>query len=231
MRQEKTPSESTITRGSFPASKKVYVPGKIHDIKVAMREIELHDTVEKFNPNAKPQKNSPVTVYDTSGPYTDPNVKIDVRKGLPKLREQWVLDRDDTEELPSITSEYGKQRLNDNSLDSLRFEHLKNPRKAKPGKNVTQLHYARKGIITPEMEYIAIRENQRLEEQTEYLHQHPGQSFGANTPKGMITPEFVRDEVAAEHAEGRGSGAARKAQSLQELRMKFKQDEWQYFAE
>ncbi len=200
MRQEKTPNESTITRGSFPASKKIFIPGEIHDIKVAMRQIELHDTVEKFNPNSKPQKNSPVTIYDTSGPYTDDNAVIDVKKGLPKLREQWVLDRGDVEELPSISSEYGKQRLNDTSLDALRFEHLHKPKRAKAGQNVTQLHYARKGIITPEMEYIAIRENQNLANQTEYLSQHPGQSFGANTPKGLITPEFVRDEVAAGRA-------------------------------
>ncbi len=195
MRKEKTPTQESITRTPFPKSKKIYVPGKIHDIRVAMREIEVSDTEYKFS--GKPvEKNPSVTVYDTSGPYTDPNVEIDVRKGLPKLREQWILDRGNVEELSGVSSEYGQRRLSDSALDVLRFEHLKKPLKAKKGENVTQLHYARKGIITPEMEYIAIRENQRLEELKELGHQHPGQNFGANTPKGLITPEFVRDEIA-----------------------------------
>lgn len=199
-KEDKIPSESVITRDPFPKSKKIYVKGQIHDIEVAMREIELNDTKLKFNPSAPVEKNPPVTVYDTSGPYTDPNVEIDVRKGLPELRKQWVLDRGDTEELDGISSEYGKERLADTSLDELRFKYLQNPRKAKPGKNVTQLHYAKQGIITPEMEYIAIRENQRIEEWGELNDQHPGESFGANTPKGKITPEFVRDEIAAGRA-------------------------------
>ncbi|MBL3655156.1 phosphomethylpyrimidine synthase ThiC [Fulvivirga sp. 2943] len=185
-----------ITRDPFPKSKKIYVPGKIHDIQVAMREIYLSDTSLKFNPEAPVEKNPPVTVYDTSGPYTDPNVEIDVKKGLPKLREAWINQRNDTEVLTGISSAYGNQRLNDASLDDLRFAYLENPRKAKKGQNVTQLHYARKGIITPEMEYIAIRENQKIEEWNHLNVQHEGQSFGANTPKGLITPEFVRDEVA-----------------------------------
>lgn len=195
MRTEKTPTRESVTRDPFPKSKKIYVDGKIHDIKVAMREIEVSETIHKFS-NKAPEKNTPVTVYDTSGPYTDPNVEIDVRKGLPKLRENWILDRQDVEELPSISSDYGKQRLENSELDELRFEYLQKPLKARKGQNVTQLHYARKGIITPEMEYIAIRENQKIEELKELGHQHPGQSFGANTPKGLITPEFVRDEVA-----------------------------------
>lgn len=195
MRTEKTPTRESVTREPFPKSKKIYVDGKIHDIKVAMREIEVSETVHKFS-NKAPEKNAAVTVYDTSGPYTDPNVEIDVRKGLPKLREKWILDRKDVEELPSISSDYGKQRLENSELDELRFEYLQKPLKARKGQNVTQLHYARKGIITPEMEYIAIRENQKIEELKELGHQHPGQSFGANTPKGLITPEFVRDEVA-----------------------------------
>ncbi len=195
MRKEKTPTQESITRTPFPKSQKIYVPGKIHDIRVAMREIQVSDTEYKFS--GKPaEKNPSVTVYDTSGPYTDPNVEIDVRKGLPKLREQWILDRGNVEELSGVSSEYGQQRLDDKELDVLRFEHLKKPLKAKKGENVTQLHYARKGIITPEMEYIAIRENQRIEELKELGQQHPGQNFGANTPKGLITPEFVRDEIA-----------------------------------
>ena len=158
------PSQSAITRDPFPASKKVYVPGKIHDIKVAMREISLSDTVNKFKTDAPVEKNEPVTVYDTSGPYTDPNIELDVRKGIPKIRQQWILDRGDVEELEEISSNYGQERLNDSGLDHLRFEHLKKPLKAKPGKNVSQLHYAKKGIVTPEMEYVAIRENQRIDE-------------------------------------------------------------------
>lgn len=199
-RQDKTPDKNVITCDPFPASKKIHVPGKIHNIKVAMREISLHDTVNKMDPSKPAEKNAPVTVYDTSGPYTDPNVEIDVRKGLPKLRQEWILGRDDVEELNQISSKYGQERLNDSSLDQLRFEHLKNPLKAKSGKNVSQLHYAKKGIITPEMEYVAIRENQRIEEINELVKQHPGESFGANTPKNLITPEFVRDEIAAGRA-------------------------------
>jgi phosphomethylpyrimidine synthase len=197
MKQDKIPSTQSITRTPFPASKKIYVPGQLHDVQVAMREITLTDTTHKFN--GKVEKNPSVTVYDTSGPFTDPDIDIDVRKGLPKLREQWILDRNDTEELDGISSEYGRERLHDGSLDHLRFEHLKKPLRAKPGQNVSQLHYARKGIITPEMEYIAIRENQRIDV-LQQAQQHPGESFGANTPKGYITPEFVRQEVAAGRA-------------------------------
>jgi len=199
-REEKIPNQNAITRDPFPNSKKIYIDGSIHKIRVAMREIVLNDTIQKFNPNAPAEKNSPLTVYDTSGPYTDPDVKIDVNTGLPKLREKWIMDRQDVEQLDMISSEYGQKRLNDVSLDQFRFEHLKNPLKAKAGHNVTQMHYARKGIITPEMEYIAIRENQQIEELNGQLKQHPGESFGANTPKRMITPEFVRDEVAAGRA-------------------------------
>lgn len=195
-RQDKTPTQAAITREPFPASKKIYVPGKIHDIKVAMREISLSDTVNKFN-TAKPvEKNPPVTVYDTSGPFTDPEIEIDVKRGIPQLRQKWILDRNDVEELPHISSDYGRERLENPSLDELRFEHLKKPLKAKAGQNVSQLHYAKKGIITPEMEYVAIRENQRIDEVNEIAKQHEGESFGAATPKTHITPEFVRDEIA-----------------------------------
>jgi phosphomethylpyrimidine synthase len=201
MKKETLPTQATITREPFPASKKIYVPGKIHDIKVAMREIELTDSKAMFSEGEfKKEKNAPVTVYDTSGPYTDPDAEIDVRKGLARLREQWIIDRGDVEQLPSISSEYGLARLTDPNLDELRFNHTTRPFRAKAGRNVTQLHYARKGIVTPEMEYIAIRENQRIDEIAELAKQHPGESFGANTPKGMITPEFVRDEIAAGRA-------------------------------
>lgn len=195
-RTDKIPAADAITRDPFPASKKVYVSGEIHDIKVAMREISLHDTKLKFNPSAPVEQNPAVTVYDTSGPYTDTEVEIDVKRGLPKLREEWIDDRGDVEELAGITSNYGQERLNDSSLDAFRFEHLAKPKKAQAGMNVSQMHYAKKGIITPEMEYIAIRENQKIEEWNHLNVQHPGENFGANTPKEKITPEFVRDEVA-----------------------------------
>lgn len=204
---DKKPGQQALSTDPFPASKKIYVKGATHDIKVAMREITLSAT-QLHGLNGKTEENPPVTVYDTSGPYTDANVKIDVKKGLPRLREQWIKDRNDVEELPDLTSEYGRKRLTDPELDHLRFEHYKKPLKARAGKNVSQMHYARKGIITPEMEYIAIRENQRIDYLKEQLNgqyekltaQHQGESFGANTPKGLITPEFVRQEVAAGRA-------------------------------
>lgn len=205
MKKDSIPQQSVITRTPISGSKKVYVSGDIHDIKVAMREITLTPT--KLT-NGKTEENAPVTVYDTSGPYTDADIALDVKNGLPRLREQWIIDRNDTVELSAVSSDYGKERLADTTLDALRFSHRANPRKAAPGKNVTQLHYARKGLITPEMEYIAIRENQRLEALRSQLNgqyaaltaQHPGESFGANTPKSIITPEFVRDEIASGRA-------------------------------
>lgn len=201
MKKENTPSEETITRAPLTGSKKIYVKGKIHNINVAMREIGLTESKPMFSDGEFTKEvNQAVTVYDTSGPYTDPNVAIDIKKGLPRLREQWILERGDVERLEDVSSVYGKERKNDPKLDELRFEHIQKPLRAKAGKNVTQLHYAKQGIITPEMEYIAIRENQKLEEVIEICTQHPGESFGANTPKGLITPEFVRDEVAAGRA-------------------------------
>lgn len=201
MKKESIPSEKSITRDPFPASKKIYVEGQQTGVKVAMREIELTESKPVFEGGEfKKDENPSVTVYDTSGPYTDSNVDIDVRKGLPKLREQWILDRNDTEELDGISSDYGKERLANSELNHLRFEYLENPRRAKAGKNVSQLYYAKQGIITPEMEYIAIRENQKLQEVEQLTQQHKGNSFGANTPKNWITPEFVREEIAAGRA-------------------------------
>ncbi|MEA1851331.1 phosphomethylpyrimidine synthase ThiC [Chryseobacterium sp. MHB01] len=190
-----------ITRSPFPNSKKIYVEGKIHPINVAMREIELSPT--KLS-NGTLEHNPPVTVYDTSGPYTDENSEINIEKGLPRIREQWILDRNDVDILDGITSEYGKARLADSKLDELRFSYNHKPKVAKEGKQVTQLYYAKQGIVTPEMEYIAIRENQRIEQldsvTKEMAFQHQGNSFGAKTPKNKITPEFVRDEIAAGRA-------------------------------
>ena len=176
----------------LPNSRKVYIPGSSADIQVPMREITQSDTPASMGA----EKNPPIFVYDTSGPYTDPAAKIDIRSGLAPLRQKWIEKRGDTVELDGPSSRYGKERLADPELASLRFNLARKPRIAKPGMNVTQMHYARKGIVTPEMEYIAIRENQRREGLSELLtKQHPGQHFGASIPK-IITPEFVRDEVA-----------------------------------
>jgi len=180
----------------LPNSRKVYVQGSRPDIRVPMREITLTDT----HLNNGIEKNPPIYVYDCSGPYTDPAVKIDIRSGLAEMRAPWIAERNDTEALPRLTSEYGQQRLNDPALADMRFNLSHTPRKAKPGKNVTQMHYARQGIITPEMEYIAIRENQKRDGLSEMmLKQHPGENFGKAMPK-EITPEFVRSEVAAGRA-------------------------------
>jgi phosphomethylpyrimidine synthase len=190
----------------LPNSRKIYVEGSRPDIRVPMREISQADTPASFGA----EKNPPIYVYDTSGPYTDPEAKIDIRSGLPALRAGWIAERGDTEELAGPTSQYGVERLNDPKLAELRFNLHRKPRRAKAGKNVTQMHYARQGIITPEMEYIAIRENLRRKEYLENLkssgpmgqkladlmgRQHPGQSFGAAIPE-EITPEFVRSEIA-----------------------------------
>ncbi|MFD2825816.1 phosphomethylpyrimidine synthase ThiC [Leeuwenhoekiella polynyae] len=194
MKSEKIPQQHSISRNPFPNSKKVYVSGNLYpELKVPMRQIELGDTVDKFN--GKVEKNDPVLVYDTSGPFTDPDVAIDIKKGLNPVRKEWILSRKDTEQLDALSSSYGRQREENQDLKYLRFVRNTNPLKAQPGKNVSQMHYARKGIITPEMEYIAIRENQKLAEVNSITEQHPGESFGASIPKG-ITPEFVRNEVA-----------------------------------
>jgi len=176
----------------LPNSRKAYVAGSRHDIQVPMREITQSDTPASFGV----EKNSPIFVYDTSGPYTDPKMKIDIRRGLGPLRLAWILEREDTDELAGPTSRFGRQRAADPQLAQLRFNLVRKPRCARPGMNVTQMHYARRGMITPEMEFIAIRENQRREGLTELLtRQHPGEHFGAAIEK-VITPEFVRDEVA-----------------------------------
>ncbi|MFB9144987.1 phosphomethylpyrimidine synthase ThiC [Halomonas alkalicola] len=190
----------------LPGSRKIYVEGSRPDIRVPFREISLSPT----KTSGADEENPPLLVYDTSGPYTDPNAEIDLRRGLPELRRAWIEARGDTEQLDGPTSEYGKRRANDPTLAQLRFDLTRTPRRAKEGKNVTQLHYARQGIITPEMEFIAIRENQRRQalsakysgtEEVERIlgHQHPGQGFGARLPE-EITPEFVRAEVAAGRA-------------------------------
>ena len=193
-------TEQTITTQPFPNSKKVFIPGKIHPIQVAMREISLNPT--KLS-NGGLEINPPITIYDTSGPYTDENSEIDIRKGISRIREQWILDRGDVEILSGISSDYGIQRLNDPNLADLRFSYNHKPKRATEGQNVTQLHYAKQGIITAEMEYVAIRENQKIEQlqaaSKGMADQHIGESFGANTPK-YITPEFVREEIAAGRA-------------------------------
>jgi len=203
-KKDQAPQQTLVERQPLTGSRKIYVPGKLHpNIRVAMREIALADTERKFDFGFPSEQNPPVTVYDTSGPYTDPSVEIDLKKGLPRLRESWILERGDVEQLPGTTSDYGQQRAADTSLDHLRFEHISAPLRAKAGANVSQMHYAKKGLITPEMEYIAIRENQRFDElaaDDPLRTQHRGHSFGANTPDGHITAEFVRQEVAAGRA-------------------------------
>ena len=176
----------------FANSKKVYIQGSTPDIQVPFREISISDTPSEFGAEV----NAPVLVYDTSGPYTDPKYDINIQDGLPPLKTKWIEDRKDTEILDGPTSVYGQQRKEDPELEKMRFNLLRKPRRAKPGKNVSQMHYAKKGIITPEMEYIAIRENQRREGLSDAIQtQHPGQNHGAQIPN-KITPEFVRDEVA-----------------------------------
>ncbi|WAF62292.1 phosphomethylpyrimidine synthase ThiC [Aeromonas caviae] len=187
---------------AHPNSRRIFIEGSRADIRVPLREIQLADTFvggTKEAPQFEP--NEPVPVYDTSGPYGEEAAPIDVRRGLPRLRENWVLERDDTDALEGLSSTFTQERLADEGLDHLRFEHLPKPRRAKPGRRVTQLHYARAGIVTPEMEFIAIRENMGRERvRSELLRtQHPGQGFGARLPQN-ITPEFVRDEVAAGRA-------------------------------
>ncbi|WP_349920025.1 phosphomethylpyrimidine synthase ThiC [Aeromonas veronii] len=187
---------------AHPNSKRIFIQGSRPDIRVGLREIQLADTfVGGTKEEPKFESNDPVPVYDTSGAYGDENAQIDVRLGLPRLREAWVLERGDTEPLPGLSSIFTQERLADEGLDHLRFEHLPKPRRAKSGKWVTQLHYARQGIVTPEMEFIAIRENmgRELVRSELLLRQHPGQGFGARLPEN-ITPEFVRDEVAAGRA-------------------------------
>ncbi|CAM2144555.1 phosphomethylpyrimidine synthase [Pararobbsia alpina] len=191
----------------LPNSRKIYVTGSRDDLRVPMREISQADTPTGFGG----EKNPPVYVYDTSGPYTDPDAKIDIRAGLPALRAQWIEERGDTEQLPGLSSAFGRERAADPATAELRFPSLhRQPRRAIAGRNVTQMHYARQGIITPEMEFIAIRENQRRAEYIDGLRnsgpqgakladlmgrQHPGQNFGAVMPR-EITPEFVREEIA-----------------------------------
>jgi len=195
--------KAIISREPLPGSKKIYVQGKLHNIKVAMRSIHLNPTKLA---NGKLEENFPIVVYDTSGPYTDTNIEIDLKKGLPRLREKWILERNDVEQLDDFSSEFARKRQKDEKLAHLRFDHYKKPLKAKADANVSQMHYAKKGIITPEMEYVAIRENQMLSylkekygENSPLFHQHAGQAFGAHIPK-EITPDFVRQEVAAGRA-------------------------------
>ena len=184
----------------LPSSRKIHVEGSRPDLRVPMREIAQSDTPASFGV----EKNPPFVVYDTSGPYTDPAAAIDIRKGLPALRTAWIAERDDTVELDGPTSAYGRARLDDAALAGMRFDLHRRPRSAKAGANrsgnITQMHYARRGHITPEMEFIAIRENLQREEMLRALpaivtKQHAGQSFGAAIP-AFITPAFVRDEVA-----------------------------------
>ncbi|WP_374759859.1 phosphomethylpyrimidine synthase ThiC, partial [Iodobacter sp.] len=198
----------------LPNSRKIYVTGSRADIRVPMREISQADTPLQMSISGATEKNPPIFVYDCSGPYSDPDATIDVRKGLEAIRSPWISDRDDTELLTQLTSDYGRMREADSKLDELRFELKRQPRKAKAGSNVSQMHYARKGIITPEMEYVAIRENMNRAAYLQSLRdssptgekmlammnrQHKGENYGAIMPD-VITPEFVRSEIACGRA-------------------------------
>ncbi len=200
-KRERIPDRTLISRGPFPKSGKVYVNGSLHDIKVAMREIEIEDSLPVPGAGSKPHNRKTfITVYDTSGPYTEPDADIDVNRGLLPLREKWILGRGDVETLPDFSSNFARRAAGGSKMLGIKFKSGRKPFKAKTGAVVTQMHYARKGIITPEMEYIAIRENQRIEERREALGPlakfHRGESFGAAMPESHITPEFVRQEVA-----------------------------------
>lgn len=190
----------TVSHGPLPGSRKIYVAGRIHPfIRVPMREIiqsptkQHAPTTTGSHRGGEAVQNPPVVVYDTSGPYSDPDIEIDVHKGLSPIWTEWIRMREDTEELPAPSSAYSRQQHGETTSGGVHAGHLRKPLRARPGQNVTQMHYARKGIITPEMEFVAIRENQRIEQV--YRTQHPGQAWGASIPR-QITPEFVRDEVA-----------------------------------
>ena len=174
-----------IDVNSYPGSEKVYIDGKLHPIRVAMRRVNLTPTVKIIDGERLTRENGSVYVYDTSGVYTDPNVTVDINAGLPRLREEWIAGREDLEQLSCITSDYGRMREADSSLDSIRFSHRYAPRRAAEGREITQMALARQGVITPEMEYVAIRENNNAE------------ALGI---KSHITPEFVRQEIAAGRA-------------------------------
>ena len=199
--QQRTAKLSREVTRPFPNAKKIYVQGSRPDLRVPMREISQSPTSGMLGE----EENPPITVYDTSGPFSDPDIEVDLMKGMPDVRSAWIEERGDTEVLAGPSSEYGQDRQASEDLAHLRFEHIRAPRRARAGRNVSQMHYARQGIITPEMEYIAIRENQRLDElradprYAKLLRQHAGQDFGASLPN-EITPEFVRSEVAAGRA-------------------------------
>ncbi|MEN8183758.1 MAG: phosphomethylpyrimidine synthase ThiC, partial [Myxococcota bacterium] len=187
-----TPESQRITRDPFPGSRKIYVPGSDPSIRVPMREVLESPTESHPSESERP---APLALYDTSGPYTDPALDIDVRRGLAPLRLDWIRNRGDVEELDDIRSEYARRRAGDSELDGVRFRRTRRPLCARPGGRVTQMHYARRGEITPEMEFVAIRENQLRERARELGTQHPGESFGAAIPE-QITPEFVKTELA-----------------------------------
>ena len=190
IRQTSALSDS-VTR-PIPGSRKIHVDGSRPDLRVPMREVAQSDTPLVFGA----EKNAPLALYDTSGPYTDPEAHIDLIAGLEPLRARWIGQRGDCASLSALSSEFGRRRASDPKLDAVRFPRARNPLRAIAGANVTQMHYARRGIVTPEMEFIAIRENQnRGALQAGLLAQHSGETFGAAIPK-VITPEFVRSEVA-----------------------------------
>uniref|UniRef100_UPI0025D2A3D3 phosphomethylpyrimidine synthase ThiC n=1 Tax=uncultured Xanthomonas sp. TaxID=152831 RepID=UPI0025D2A3D3 len=191
--QQQTDTLSAAVTRPIPGSRKIFVPGSRADLQVPMREIALTRTPTVFGG----EENAPITVYDTSGPYTDPQARIDLGAGLAPLRAAWIAERGDSVALAGLSSQFGRAREDDARLQAVRFPARRLPRRARDGANVTQMHYARRGIVTPEMEFVAIRENQRLQDlrDAQLRAQHPGEAFGAAIPR-QITPEFVRDEIA-----------------------------------
>jgi phosphomethylpyrimidine synthase len=199
MKETQLVDETFVCKDLLPNSRKIYEKGKLHDIKVGMREITLSDSHQVKNGTETIEQNPPVCIYDTSGPYTDPDINININSGLPRLRSSWILKRGDVEQLQDFSSLYSLQRSDSESLNKTRFPIIYKPLKAKAGRSISQMYYAKKGEITPEMEYVAIRENQRIDllRSTDIMwDQHKGENFGANLPLSHITPEFVRSEVA-----------------------------------
>ncbi|WP_295938090.1 phosphomethylpyrimidine synthase ThiC [uncultured Xanthomonas sp.] len=191
--QQQTDTLSAAVTRPIPGSRKIFVQGSRADLQVPMREIALTRTPTVFGG----EENAPITVYDTSGPYTDPQARIDLGAGLAPLRAAWIAERGDSVALAGLSSQFGRAREDDARLQAVRFPARRLPRRGRDGANVTQMHYARRGIVTPEMEFVAIRENQRLQDlrDAQLRAQHPGEAFGAAMPQ-QITPEFVRDEIA-----------------------------------
>jgi phosphomethylpyrimidine synthase len=211
-RQQQAVQDPQITTGNLPRSEKVYVPGTLPGVRVPMRKISQTDSPAAFAMKGKGNSNPPIYVYDCSGPYTDPQANIDIYKGLEPIRKSWIEGRGDVEQLSGHSSEFTNKRAADPKVDAIRFPKIPNPLRAKAGQNVSQMHYARKGIITPEMEFVAIRENQMIDAyNADLLQQHPGRNWGAETPKSHITPNLCAPKWPAAAPSSPTTSTTRKA--------------------